>query len=830
MTKPVYIEKKKHSGKTDFATLRKEALNHIQAICGKVWTDYNIHDPGITILEQLCYGLTDLMYRASYRVEDLLTQKDGRIDYKNIALYMPEEIFPCRPVTVNDYRKVIFDSVPEVDNVRVEKIESDNYGGLYKIRVRLRAGVAEDQSVIIKVKEKIRNVYLQNRNLCEDLHDIEILQNEYYKLCAEIEVDAQKSPDEILAEVYFKCLRCVAPVVVFYPYDEELAGEANLEDIFTGPLTCHGYIRDQDMHLARDKVRISDIAATIRSVDGVKSISVIYLEKGDDKFFDFIESKNNRTLCLDFPDSADDVHLILSKNGIRLMADHKDIRSKFEKLEFEYRSLRRTPQDIKGFYSLPQGKYLNPAQYYSIANHFPNAYSINRFGIPESAPEITKARARQLKAYLLFFEQVMVDFLEQLENLPLLFSKNKRLRQSFFFQMFDEAVIPDAENLYVKKTDDLLKALGEITGKYDNWIDRRNRLFDCLLAIYGESFSQDSLRHYSFYKSYEQADEELLSNKISFLNELPAINFNRSGGFDYSQPLWDKKKIFGFANKVKILLGLKYFFDKSLTAPIVREGLELVSDEQFQRLKAGTVELQLVDFDDMQKDAIGKFHKISCDDSLDDINREDIENLFQEMVLLKNNIFNESFFRNGINYSAYMLGHVTNGNYQVIYMPYKGAQWCYLASYRDKQKAVKAINLLRRFLVMLNGECEGFHLLEHILLRPVAGDRHENCDISDDFYAFRISIVLPSWTTRFHNGEFKKLLEETIIMNCPSHICPDFLWLDFQAMLKFEIDYQNWIKADHKSKDKFSAKLITFLCQIKKNVDKKDFIDFQITQ
>ena len=32
----------------------------LQELCGETWTDYNLHDPGVSILEQLCYGLTDL--------------------------------------------------------------------------------------------------------------------------------------------------------------------------------------------------------------------------------------------------------------------------------------------------------------------------------------------------------------------------------------------------------------------------------------------------------------------------------------------------------------------------------------------------------------------------------------------------------------------------------------------------------------------------------------------------------------------------------------------------------------------------------------------------
>ncbi|MCI5210374.1 MAG: hypothetical protein D3910_16660, partial [Candidatus Electrothrix sp. ATG2] len=50
----------------DFHSLRQEGIRHIERIGNKFWTDYNTHDPGITILEQLCYALTDLLYRIDY--------------------------------------------------------------------------------------------------------------------------------------------------------------------------------------------------------------------------------------------------------------------------------------------------------------------------------------------------------------------------------------------------------------------------------------------------------------------------------------------------------------------------------------------------------------------------------------------------------------------------------------------------------------------------------------------------------------------------------------------------------------------------------------------
>ena len=50
----------------DYEALRLLGLEKIQELAGQLWTDYNSHDPGITMLEVFSYVLTDLGYRVNY--------------------------------------------------------------------------------------------------------------------------------------------------------------------------------------------------------------------------------------------------------------------------------------------------------------------------------------------------------------------------------------------------------------------------------------------------------------------------------------------------------------------------------------------------------------------------------------------------------------------------------------------------------------------------------------------------------------------------------------------------------------------------------------------
>src|ERR1700720_1506279 len=59
----------------DFYRLRREGIGYIQQAGSARWTDYNVHDPGITILEALCYAITDLGYRIDWNIADVLSPK-----------------------------------------------------------------------------------------------------------------------------------------------------------------------------------------------------------------------------------------------------------------------------------------------------------------------------------------------------------------------------------------------------------------------------------------------------------------------------------------------------------------------------------------------------------------------------------------------------------------------------------------------------------------------------------------------------------------------------------------------------------------------------------
>ena len=93
----------------DYEGLRKAGIQYIEQSASAIWTDYNIHDPGITSLEILCYAITDLSYRSGYKIPDLLHGNNDPAADIISQFHTAKRIFPNTALTINDYRRLIID-------------------------------------------------------------------------------------------------------------------------------------------------------------------------------------------------------------------------------------------------------------------------------------------------------------------------------------------------------------------------------------------------------------------------------------------------------------------------------------------------------------------------------------------------------------------------------------------------------------------------------------------------------------------------------------------------------------------------------------------------
>ncbi|NJL14414.1 MAG: hypothetical protein HC913_16330 [Microscillaceae bacterium] len=263
----------------DFEFLRSQGLQFIQELGGAFWTDYNDHDPGITILEQLCYALTDLAYRTDLPVQDHLAGQSA----EQKPFFIPHQILPCQPLTLLDYRKCLLDAVEKIRNVWLLPLSPDEHSlsGLYKMLLDAdeRIEKPEEKTLLI---ESARAVFHQNRNLGEDLEDVIVLEPVFLSLYADIEISQPDQIEGILAQIFFQINEYLHPEVQFYSLAELMAEGYALTEIFEGPLLKHGFIKNKALTPKLDRVLVSELIKIIMQVPGVVSVKNVHLRQLDE--------------------------------------------------------------------------------------------------------------------------------------------------------------------------------------------------------------------------------------------------------------------------------------------------------------------------------------------------------------------------------------------------------------------------------------------------------------------------------------------------------------------------------------------------------------------
>jgi hypothetical protein len=366
-----------------------------------------------------------------------------------------------------------------------------------------------------------------------------------------------------------------------------------------------------------------------------------------------------------------------------------------------------------------------------------------------------------LKAYLFLAEQLMANYLQNLHEIPRIFSVDD-LSQSYFSQVLDDQALPGIEQLYVRPLAQVGAMLSEIVARHDRLEDRRSRVIDVLLAMYGEEFLQKSLHHFNYYEE-RHSRQWLIDNKLAFLRQIVNLSRCRASAFNYRQPSWESDNAAGVHRKILILLGLKEESAcRSLSDALTAHRLKLVSDEQATEAEYVQAGRHLT-----QKAEPGDGGDTACDN-------------LPASLLVK-----------GIDAENYVLD--TRGGAVHVSFKANGRDAIAMGNYDSVAEARLHVHRLRRALTRLNLASEGFHLVEHLLLRPRGQEQQEHADIPSDFYAFRISAVFPSWTARFRDRDFQRLAQETVCLNLPAHIYPEFHWLDFPLMYDFEERYRRWL-------------------------------------
>ncbi|MFT5890111.1 MAG: hypothetical protein ACI9Y7_000200 [Dokdonia sp.] len=411
-----YIEDIKLPIELDYKALKEEGLAYIQKHSSNQWTNLNPSDPGVTILDQLCYAFTELGYCNNFPIKDILTDSDGTLQIEN-QFYLPENILTTSPITIDDYCKYIIDRIPSIINCSIEAILPNVYQ-IYILTHTPTSGTSPN--VCDEVFFAVNNV----RNLGEYFLAPKPLSPLAYNLSGNLEIEEGYDLDDIITKIDYTINNYIFPRILQTGYDKLREEGISVNEIFNGPKLKRGWTHNIKLDAKKNIIEAFEIQKEIQSVPGVISIHDISFraKKGIGKLYT-VTSNKDQILVLDFIASVGKGGLvsitrkgkvldsIINNDYLAIMASAHQSSAQIENVE----AVQMAPV-------LPIGKYRDISNYYSIQNTFPEIYAVGENALEANAPSFQIAQSRQLKGYLTLFDQVLTNQFTQLANIGTLFS------------------------------------------------------------------------------------------------------------------------------------------------------------------------------------------------------------------------------------------------------------------------------------------------------------------------------------------------------------------------------------------------------------------------
>ncbi len=776
----------------EFQALRNRGLTHLQDLSGELWTDYNLHDPGVTLLEALVYGLTDIGYRLDFPIADLLAGPDG-LDLAALGLLRPERALPCRPATADDIRAALLDALPEVDDVWVRPVTGrrSEPTGLIDIYLSPREELAVEPGGALLARA--RSAFQAIRNTGEDADRVEFARTVRCRLHVALEVDRQRSPERIVADVYERCAGLLHAGPRAVPFDELRRTERPLDEVFEGPLGRSGVYSSRRLARGAPAIRPIDLGTrapqsffrAVGEVEGVRVVRHLAVEPIDAPANDGDTRPVVLSLCDAGSGTAGD-RIVLTSRGRRLDVDDARVAGHRRRIAVERARAMRLVQDAATVRATPAAGYRDVAAYTLVQHHLPTAYGVDREGLPRSAGRAARERARQLRGFLLLAEQPLADTLAQLADVRRLFAAAGTTRSYASAGELGE-LLPATER-------DLCSAAGMAAAVFarDDVVERRGRVLDYLLALYGEQFSQNSLTTFDLYCSPGERSAAVVARREGFLLDIEMMTRDRGGAADLAlaEPAEDPPRahgVGGFARRIARLL------DVHAAAPWQWLGLVLAEHD----LEPGEPGDGLAGLERETAaiartfDALVQLTEDGAGESLADLVAS-----VREVGLLPAGALDPRMLVSGIDIARFRLAQL-GGGWQLFLelgpdeLDEGMRSWAVLGVFAGRDAGIRAANRLRRALVALSRASEGLHVVEHILLRARQPETRDLSTLAAS--ALQLTVVMPGWTPRLARSDFRQLVAETVRLNCPAHVLARCVWFDdIENLLDFEICHAVW--------------------------------------
>ncbi|HEX6848776.1 MAG TPA: hypothetical protein VF144_17445 [Chitinophagaceae bacterium] len=631
--------------------------------------------------------------------------------------------------------------------------------GLYNVLVEYEEDVLEDEQRD-EVRKKVVDRLNNKRNLCEDFLSVNAVDYEDFGIGASVAIEEYADPDAILAQMFFTIFKYFTPSVQFYTIPQMMAKGYEVDEIFEGPALQHGFMDTKELEqtdLFRD-IRLSDIIndlvtedsidekikKDISGIKGIKAITYLHLpfkdpgseNSGDNYFTKWIkELTDERKLARIQPSMSSIIfckeHDVTTYNT-GSDADRRPGRmlKMFNDLKKQERKYKLEKHDGEfNDFNIPAGENMELQDYYPVTYSLPMYYGVSdRAGLPLDASEKRQIQALQLKGYMLFFEQLLSDYLVQLDHLRDLFSFDDVQEKTYFTKALTKE-ISDLQSLIIdhadrgaKNFDDIVK---DFTAVLQNLVEppavfnkRRNSFLDHMLARFSENLEE--YESISRWLTPAGVDKRLIQDKARILKDgnYKKISTERGKAYNYSlQKVWNTDNVSGAETRISGLLGFRQAKRRSLSPEfIVVEPVMVTEDktkppaQKKNKKGQGLNVIKFFDPENSQRVILTSAEVIDgcC-----------IEELITE-ILAHADDHHHIKFHDEVKQKSRIAADIT------------GSYWFEICDDTDPEKAVvlaksekfdskehrnEAYHTLKSIMEIINND-EGLHLLEHLLLRP----------------------------------------------------------------------------------------------------------------
>ncbi len=836
MIKPITIPKElPKDSALSYDFLREEGIQLIQQMAGDTWTDHNTHDPGITILEQLSYGITDLAYRIDYDIKDLLGRDDAS-SYKD--LFGPATILTVNPVTLLDLRKIVID-VEGVKNAWVEKVSPTPFEdladlentdaiipkGLYRVIVEKD----ELSDVGIKLLPNVKDRLQACRAVCEDFEEVRLLGPQHIRLQGTIEIaDKVDDINQLVADILYRVSTHLSPRISFYTLQELIEQGKRTDEIFEGPALEHGFIDDDELrsYTRKQEVHTSDIIREIMDVEDVLAVDKLFIAFGTSTVKEWLlPLDSTKTPKLDISATLNTIEF--TAQGLKASIDPELVEKLYEKKNIESSGSGATRPEERDIL-LAETKDRELSHYYSIQNQFPSNYGIGKTGLPDSAPEKRKAQAKQFTAYLTLFEQILANYFSQLAHFKDLVSFDGEDCSTYFNQSLLDS-ISGLEDVLVN-TECYLKYLGKLekseadcpTGSVADPVaefKRKNKFLDHLLARFGEKFTGYGMLLNSASNSDHEIAKKLITDKSNFLSDYPLLSRDRAKAYDYKKEYWQNNNISGLEKRIARKLGIEDYSRRNL-ADGNTEGFHMVEHillrphtKEPYPFKAHYLPGTITAFEDAQNPdgtytrCLSEGHTLQEDEQIRIQGPGYYEGTHTIHTVAEDHFEIEIAFQNTTDQAIWQRIRA-DLRYLILTEPLigfsaateAGQTFCETTTHSLKEGDPIEIAGTQHYngTYTISAIAEnGFEINIPFVEQETTG-RWMTGDGSADHYSLQVTFVIPKWMERYQNESLKKFVENTIREETPAHLRVYIKWLDQSEMQHFDQAFYRFLSQMNK--------------------------------